>query len=130
MKKLYKFCWDCGRQGYVEGMFIADEKEVKDAIGQEVYFGEILGKHSEVYGTLEEGEMKEVEVSEKTIEEMEKVIGTTISGYNPLHYIQYACKRCGDEMPVCESEWYENEDGEKICESCVTEEEKSIFKKL
>lgn len=28
---------------------------VESVIGNEVYFGEILGKHSEVYGTLEEG---------------------------------------------------------------------------
>jgi hypothetical protein len=29
MKKIYKFHWDCGRQGYVSGIFIADDEEVK-----------------------------------------------------------------------------------------------------
>ena len=67
-------------------MFIAEEKEVKDLIGKEVNFGEALGKHSEVYGTIEEGEITEVKVSETTVKEMEEVIGTTISGYNPLEY--------------------------------------------
>ena len=86
MKKLYNFSWDCGRQGELEGMFIAEEKEVKDLIGKEVNFGEALGKHSEVYGTILEGEITEVKVSETTVKEMEKVIGTTISGYNPLEY--------------------------------------------
>lgn len=54
MKRLYKFYWDCGRQGDVEGLFFADEETVNKSIGSQVYFGEILGKHSEVYGTLEE----------------------------------------------------------------------------
>ena len=55
MKKLYKFYWDCGRQGDIESIFIATEKDIKANIGEEVYFGEILGKHSEIYGILEEG---------------------------------------------------------------------------
>ena len=42
-KKLYKFHWDCGRQGDLEGMFIADEQAVADAIGKEAQFGEALG---------------------------------------------------------------------------------------
>lgn len=89
MKKLYRFNWDCGRQGEVEGMFIAEEKEVQNIIGKEVYFGEILGKHSEVYGTIEKDEIQEIQVSETTIKEMEEVIGRNISGYNPLDYIEY-----------------------------------------
>lgn len=89
MKKLYKFYWDCGRQGEVEGIFIAEEKAVQDIIGAEVYFGEILGKHSEIYGTIEEGEITEIGVSETTIKELQEVIGRNISGYNPLDYIEY-----------------------------------------
>lgn len=88
MKKLYKFSWDCGRQGYVEGLFIAEELDVENAIGKEVYFGEILGKHSEVYGVIEDGEIQEVKVSETTVKEMEEVLGCDISGYNPLGYIE------------------------------------------
>ncbi len=58
--KLYSFEWDCGRMGFVEGLFVATEEEIKDAIDKEVYFGEILGKHSEVYGTLEQGDLKAI----------------------------------------------------------------------
>ena len=54
---LWKFHWDCGRAGDVEGLFIATEEEVENLIGSEVYFGEILGKHSEVYGTVEKGHL-------------------------------------------------------------------------
>jgi|DEB19_MinimDraft_2_1074335.scaffolds.fasta_scaffold24464_4 hypothetical protein len=88
MNKLWKFNWDCGRQGELEGLFIATQEEVDDAIGCEVQFGECLGKHSDVYGTIDDGEITEVEVSQVTLDELHKVFGSTISGYNPLHYIE------------------------------------------
>ena len=87
MKKLYKFYWDCGRQGDIEGIFIAEENEVKDIVGKDVDFGEALGKHSEISGTIEEGEITEIKVSETTLKEMEEILGTSISGYNPLEYM-------------------------------------------
>lgn len=58
MNNLYRFCWDCGRAGDVEGVFIASHDELENIIGKEVYFGEILGKHSEVYGIVERDEVK------------------------------------------------------------------------
>ena len=79
---LWKFYWDCGRQGDVEGVFKATKEEVENAIGKEVYFGEILGKHSEVYGTLEDGECELI--SDDPI----YVMNAVGSGYNPLNYIR------------------------------------------
>lgn len=78
---LWSFYWDCGRQGEVEGLFKATKEEVEKAIGKEVYFGEILGKHSEIYGTIEEGEI--ALVSDNPIE----VINAALSGYNPLEFL-------------------------------------------
>jgi len=121
IKKLYKFYWDCGRQGDVEGMFIADEKEIEGAIDEEVYFGEILGKHSEVYGTIDQGDIEEIKVSETTVKEMEEIIGSTISGYNPLNYIQYVCCECGDKYSVSDVTWYVKDNGDKVCEYCATD---------
>jgi hypothetical protein len=86
-KYLYKFYWDCGRNGEIEGLFIATETEVTEAIGNQVYLGEVLGKHSEVYGTLEECDVKKVDVSYATLAELEDKFGDTISGYNPLEYL-------------------------------------------
>ena len=99
MKKLYKFYWDCGRLGDVESIFIAEEDDVKSAIGKEVYFGEILGKHSEVYGDLEKEDFEELKVSNETIEELAEVIGDTISGYNPLKYLDLYAEEddCDDD---------------------------------
>ena len=87
MKKLYSFHWDCGRQGDVFGKFIATEAEVAAAIGEEIVFGEILGKHSEIFGTLEGSDLKVLTDDQDFIEKFEKYVGKSV-GYNPLDYIQ------------------------------------------
>ena len=87
MEKLWKFYWDCGRQGNVEGVFIASEEDVQATIGQSVYFGEILGKHSDVSGTIDPGEITVLTDNQEAIKVLKKYIGMDISGYNPLHYL-------------------------------------------
>ena len=88
MKKMYKFMWNCGSMGNVEGLFFAEEKDVEEAIGLELYFGEILGKHSEVCGELEADDLKEIDISSDALKEMMDTFeGDTIVGYNPLEYI-------------------------------------------
>lgn len=57
-------------------------------IGKELYFGEVLGKHSEIYGIVEKEDIKEIKVSKNTIEELQEKCGYNISGYNPLDYIE------------------------------------------
>lgn len=86
MKKLYNFHWDYGRNGDVRGIFVAEESDVAVAIGRQIYFGEILGKHSEVYGTLEAKDIEIKTDDQDFIEKFIKFIGTS-TGYNPLDYI-------------------------------------------
>ena len=78
---LWKFFWDCGRSGKVEGVFKATKEEVENAIGKHIYFGEILGKHSEVEGTLDDCDCELI--SDEPI----FVMNSVESGYNPLSYI-------------------------------------------
>lgn len=87
MKNLYRFSWDCGRMGDVNGLFIAEQSEVAAAIGREVYFGEILGKHSEVCGTLDKSDLAVVTDDQDFIEKLEKYIGDSF-GHNPLEHLQ------------------------------------------
>lgn len=89
MKYLWKFKWDCGRVGDIEGLFVATEGEIKDALDKDVYFGEVLGKHSEVYGFLGEDDVTKIDIDTDTMEKVTSVLGKTWSGYNPLEYIQY-----------------------------------------
>lgn len=84
---LWRFYWDCGRQGNITGLFVATEQEIKGLIGKEVDFGSILGKHSEIYGDIEEGEITKVDLDPETVEKVTAILGNTWSGYNPLEYV-------------------------------------------
>lgn len=84
---LYKFYWDCGRMGDVDGLFAATQAEIDAAIGKKVYFGEILGKHSEIYGKLDAVDIVKLNVPADVVDILVKELGTNISGYNPLDYL-------------------------------------------
>jgi hypothetical protein len=85
-KVLWKFYWDCGRMGSVDGVFVATEKEIADAIGKRVYFGEILGKHSEVHGTLNQKDLTRLTDDQDFIAKALEY-GVASNGYNPLSYL-------------------------------------------
>lgn len=89
MKVIYEFFWDCGRMGDLEGIFIAEEKDVKEAIGEEVYFGEVLGKHSEIYGVLNEKDLKIKSKDQDFIKKFEEIIPNGI-GFNPIAALREA----------------------------------------
>lgn len=84
MKKLYRFELDYGRMGSLDGLFIEDEQKVKDIIGKEVYFGEVLGKHSEVYSDMREYMFEAIDLPQDVIEMLEEKVGASISGFNPI----------------------------------------------
>lgn len=86
MKKLYKFYVDFGRQGDLEGLFIAKDTDVKKLMGTEVYFGEVLGKHSEVSEVMMEDMFTAIEIPKETLELLEKELGQTWSGLNPFDF--------------------------------------------
>ena len=87
MKNLYKFHWDCGRQGNVTSIFVAHDYEIKDSLGKEVYFGEILGKHSEIYGVLENSDITVLTNDQDFIEKFEKYVGESTEK-NPLNCLK------------------------------------------
>jgi len=85
-KALYKYSADCGRMGTLEGLFI-DTKQRIDYLIQsdiEVYFGEVLGKHSEVFGEVEAHEIEFVTSEPKVIEVIEEF--KLQNGFNPMGY--------------------------------------------
>lgn len=82
---LYKFYWDCGRNGDIEGLFAAYDKEIERLIGKEIYLGEVLGKHSEVSGVVESDDITLLSEDEKLLE---VIIDNDIScGYCPTDYL-------------------------------------------
>lgn len=86
MKGIYKFHWDCGRMGSLEGIFVNTEAQVANLIGKRIYFGEVLGKHSEISGTLEKNDLKLITRNPEFIELFEDHKMST--GYNPFNYIE------------------------------------------
>lgn len=85
VKGIYRFTWDCGRSGRLRSIFVAERDEVVRAGGKKVYFGEVLGKHSDVYGTLEIGDIEFVSDDAADVETFERLRLAT--GYNPLDYL-------------------------------------------
>lgn len=85
---LVRFFWDCGRMGDVEGLFVTDEATLEKSYGKRVYFGEILGKHSEVYGTLDREDITLVTDDQDFITRIVDLLGEDLSGYNPLDKIE------------------------------------------
>jgi aryl-phospho-beta-D-glucosidase BglC (GH1 family) len=81
---VYSFLWDLGRQGKLEGTFTLTDELYKEILGQEVYFGEVLGKHSEVYGTLTEEDFTLVTRNPTSV----AFTKANPSGFNPLDYME------------------------------------------
>ena len=86
MKALFKMNFDCGRNGNLQGVFIADTEDVRYLVKNNisVYFGEVLGKHSDVSGCVDESEITMITTDENVISvvcehELE-------SGYNPFDH--------------------------------------------
>ena len=75
--------------GNLEGLFIATDKEVADIVGKRVYFGEVLGKHSEIYGELEMSDFTKITDEPLVVAILESNVGSkTISGYSPFDYLE------------------------------------------
>jgi hypothetical protein len=96
---VYNFNFDCGRAGNLTGMFAVDErgKAALDALiasRREVYFGEVLGKHSEVRGPIDPTDVSLIEATPEEVAVVLRVLGgaidpagrpwTTLNGWNPL----------------------------------------------
>lgn len=87
-KNLYKMHVNCGRMGDLEGLFIAEDKEVQNILGQEIHFGEVLGKHSDVWVIMEEQHFKLVSDDQDKVSWLMNLLGETVSGYNPWSYME------------------------------------------
>lgn len=97
MKGIYSLDIDCGRMGDLQGKFVADSEEVKTLLDSklEVYWGEVLGKHSEVVGSIEPKEINLISDDPNVVEMFE--INNFSSGYNPFHYYTYDRTTMGED---------------------------------
>jgi hypothetical protein len=88
-KVLFEFNYDCGRMGGLTGLFVATDAEVEALYGREIYFGEVLGKHSEIVCDFDSCCVEEKTRDQEFIAKLIEIVGdTTVSGFNPLSYAE------------------------------------------
>lgn len=83
-KKLYRFHRDFGRMGELEGIFTEEEEIVNKIfeVPYKVYFGEVLGKHSEVYCKINPDDILKLTDVEEAVNVVDKY--DLQNGYNPF----------------------------------------------
>jgi len=77
--------------GRLEGLFIAYEEDVKNAIGELANFGEVLGKHSNIKFELHHDDFEIIDkATDRWLLDTEEMFEScNLSGYNPLDYVEF-----------------------------------------
>ena len=83
---LYRFRFDCGRYGELNGLFFAMTEEITSLRGKTAYFGEVLGKHSSIEVELEDDMFELLDINVVARRELLTKVGSHISGYDPRDY--------------------------------------------
>lgn len=87
-KILVSFALNCGRMGDLDGLFITTHDAIIAAIGKTAYFGEVLGKHSDVEWEIDGSCLTEKSADQELIAKLEAMFGRpTLCGFNPLEYV-------------------------------------------
>jgi hypothetical protein len=84
-KAIYKYSKDFGRMGDLNGIFVADPDEVSLCMEQEVYWGEVLGKHSNVYHNLSHEDIIFITDNQEFVSLFEEY--KLSFGYNPVERV-------------------------------------------
>ncbi len=103
---LYRFYWDVQRHGEIESLFIADDEQVAAVLGMDIYLGEVLGKHSDISGTLDAEDLLIITQEPGIIADLRRVFSgaqtdsyrfrnDTLCGINPLNYLR---DEAGDDV--------------------------------
>ena len=88
-----------GGYGSLSGLFIAEASQLNfsDERGincNELYFGEVLGKHSEVSFVMSDDYLNIVSRDQALIKQLETIFGSkTLSGYNPVEMFEQQYKK-------------------------------------
>ena len=85
-KAVWKFYWDCGRQGHIDSLFVATRIQILEMVDRYCYFGEVLGKHSEIAQYLEAKDFTFVSGDDSFVRIFEERVGSV--GHNPLEHFE------------------------------------------
>ncbi len=78
---------DCGRMGNLYGVFVADPSKVEALMGKTIYFGEVLGKHSDIEWDLDPKDIVPLTNDQEFIAKA-KEYGIVPTGHNPIDYYE------------------------------------------
>ena len=84
-KGIYQLAIDCGRMGHIDGVFVATNLEIEAIRGIRIYFGEVLGKHSEVVAVMDCVNLSLVTEDTTAVDVFER-FGLS-NGYTPFDYL-------------------------------------------
>ena len=86
MQKIYSYYEEFGRMGELSGVFVSTDEALLAKKGQLAYFGEVLGKHSDIF-TDEWFDHVECLTDDQDFIKKAIKYGLVRSGINPLEYI-------------------------------------------
>lgn len=97
MKAVYKLECVCGRMGILYGLFVAEKADVEKLVasGDEVYFGEVLGKHSSVSCSLSWEDIQMITDDPDFTAKAQQLHGEV--GFNPVEMWKEQLKGRGGE---------------------------------
>lgn len=84
-KHIYRFNLDCGRMGEITSILVSTPAQIEAIAGKHVNFGEVLGKHSEIYFDVSPTQFTAVTSDELAVEMFEKFGLWT--GLDPFAYV-------------------------------------------
>lgn len=96
MRCLWHWEIDCGREGHLEGLFVADKAEVEKAFGKTLAFHDVLGKHSEIIVDFDPDDVTLISDDENFVVELQAIfqmawgrqdVPVLLCGYYPLDYL-------------------------------------------
>lgn len=95
-KQIYRYNFDAGRMGDVEGMFISTPGAMKRLFSKprRLAFGECLGKHSDIsFNNVKAKDFKVVPSTPEVVAWFEKHVRSTGAGH-PSGYLSVFCEAC------------------------------------
>lgn len=86
--KLWKFYVDGGRVGSLSGLIAVSQADIDNIVGEDVYFGEVLGKHSDITVRIGLDAFTLIDIPEEYVQKIVDSAGGghCISGYSPFDY--------------------------------------------
>lgn len=86
-QSIYFYSVDFGRHGTVEGTILTTANQLKKLFGKSIYFGDVLGKHSDVSIIFEDEDDFELLTSDQEFIKKAVEYKVVPKGYDPFDYI-------------------------------------------